>query len=182
MTKQELINALKNVHGSFVLGNVFLGFSESINWKLIGTTVHEIRSPDVIVRIDLRPIFGMTTSLLKDQPVIVDEFQKMLRRAAVAESFEVLETYCHQSGQIEKIRAVPWYWFAKILRNTVSHKQGELVRWPDALTKKGVSSVTWRHRTLDQTMQTNSLKLQFHDAEILALMADEIDFVENILS
>ena len=181
MTKQELLNALHHVHGNLLLGNIFLGFSDSIDWELLGTMTHEVHSPHQIFQTDLKPVFGKTKSLLVDQPTMVEEFQKMLRRAAIAESFEVLENYCHQSGQIEKIRAVPWYWFAKILRNTVSHKQGELICWPNLLIKKGISSVTWRHRNLDHTMQDASLQLKFYDAEILALLADEIDFVDQSL-
>lgn len=181
MTKQELLNALQHVHGNLLLGHIFLGFSDSIDWQRLGTMTHEVYSPDLICKTDLRPVFGATKSLLKDQPTMVDEFQKMLRRSALSESFEVLESYCHQSGQIEKIRAVHWYWFAKILRNTVSHKQGELISWPAALKKKEISFVTWRHRTIYQPLQNESLTLQFHDAEILVLMRDEIDFVEKSL-
>lgn len=111
---------------------------------------------------------------------MVDEFQKMLRRAAVAEGFEALTTYCHQSDQTEKFRSLTWYHFARILRNTVSHKQGEIIVWPPELTKKGISSVTWRHRTLDKAMEGSPL--QFYDAEVLLLMADEIEFVEKSLN
>lgn len=179
MTKQELINALHHVHGNLLLGNILLGFSDSIDWKLLGTMIHEVRSPELVFKTDLRPVFGTTISLLNHQPTMVNEFQKMLRRAAVAESFEALSTYCHQSGQIEKFRSLPWYQFARILRNTVSHKQGELITWPAALTKKGTSSVTWRHRTLDKTME--GTPLQFYDAEVLVLMTDEIEFAEKAL-
>lgn len=180
MTKQELLNALNHVRGNLLLGNIFIGFSDSIDWKLLGTLIHEINSPELIFKTDLRPVFGKTASLRKDHPLMVEEFQKMLRRVAVAESFEVLDTYCHESGQIEKFRSVTWYWFAKILRNTASHKQGEKIVWPDALIKKGISTVKWRHRTLEQTKKDPILQL--HDAEILGLMADEIAFVEKCLN
>jgi hypothetical protein len=179
MTKQELINAMHHVYGNLLLGNILLGFSDSIDWRLLGTLIHEVRSPELVFRADLRPVFRTTTSLRKDQPTMVDEFQKMLRRVAVAESFEALAMYCHQSDQISKFSELSWYRFAKILRNTVSHKQGELIRWPIEMTKKGISSVSWRHRTLDKTMEGTIL--QFYDAEVLALLIDEIDFVENSL-
>jgi len=48
MTKQELLNALHHVYGNLLLGNILLGFSDSINWKLVGTLIHEVRSPDLI--------------------------------------------------------------------------------------------------------------------------------------
>lgn len=180
MTKQELINALSHIYGNLLLGNILLGFSDSIDWRLLGTMIHEVRSPYLTFKADLRPVFGTTTSLRKDQPTMVDEFQKMLRRSVVAESFEAVTTYCHKSGQIDKFRRVGWYDFARILRNTVSHKQGELISWPADLVKKGVSSVSWRHRTLDRTMEGGPL--QFYDAEILVLVNDEIEFVETKLT
>lgn len=180
MTKKELLNALHHVYGNLLLGNILLGFSDSINWKIVGTMIHEVRSPDLIFTADLRTVFGNTTSLLKDQPAMVDEFQKMLRRSVVAESFEALVLYCHKSAQTDKLHGLTWYQFARILRNTVSHKRGELIHWPDELKKKGISSVTWRHRTLDIDMINKPL--QMLDAEILALITDEIAFVEASLS
>ncbi len=113
MTKQELLNALHHIRGNLLLGNILLGFSESIDRELLGTMTHEVHSPYQISQTDLKSVFGKTKSLLVDQPTIVEEFQQMLGRASMAESFEVLENYCLQSSQIEKIRAVPWYWFSK---------------------------------------------------------------------
>jgi hypothetical protein len=179
MTKQELINSLHHIHGNLLLGNILLGFSDSIDWRLLGTMIHEVRSPQLVFKADLRPVFGKTTSLRKDQPTMVDEFQKMLRRSAVAESFEVLRTYCRQSSQIDRVGSLSWYDFARVLRNTTSHNQGELIRWPGDLITKKISSVTWRHRTADQAMEGS--RLQFWDAEILALITDEIEFVESSL-
>ena len=90
-------------YGNLLLGNILLGFSDSIDWKLVGTMIHEVRSLDVILTTDLRPVFGSTTSLRNDQPTMVDEFQKMLRRSVVAESFEVLNLYCRASAQTDKL-------------------------------------------------------------------------------
>ena len=179
MTRSELINALHHVYGNLQLGNILLGFSDSIDWRLLGTMIHEVRSPQIVFKADLRPVFGTTSSLLKDQPTMVDEFQKMLRRVAVAESFEALAMYCHQSGQIDRVSGSSWYQFARILRNTASHKQGELIVWPVDLIKKGIQSVGWRHRTLDKAME--GTRLQFYDAEILALISDELEFIEKSL-
>lgn len=179
MTKNELLNALHHLYGNLLLGNILLGFSDSIDWKLVGTMIHEVRSPNVVFTADLRPVFGSTASLRKDQLTMVDEFQKMLRRSVVAESFEVLGLYCRESAQTDKLHDLTWYQFARILRNTVSHKRGELINWPPELEKKGISSVTWRHRTLDSNMVGKPL--QMYDAEILALITDEISFVETSL-
>ncbi len=180
MSKKDLLNALHHLYGNLLLGNILIGFSDSIDWNLVGTMIHEVRSPDVIFKTDLRPVFGSTTSLREDQPTMVDEFQKMLRRSVVAESFEVLTLYCRESAQMDKVKGLTWYQFARVLRNTVSHKHGELVSWPPEFKKKGIASVTWRHRTLDTGMEGKPL-LMF-DAEILALITDEISFVENFLS
>lgn len=180
MTKDALLNALHHLYGNLLLGNILVGFSDSIDWKLVGAMTHEVRSPNLVFRTDLKPVFGTTASLRKDQPTMVDEFQKMLRRSVVAESFEVLALYCHESDQTGKLHGLNWYHFARILRNTVSHKRGELIIWPPELEKKGISSVTWRHRTLDSSMAGKPL--QMYDAEILALITDEISFVDNSLN
>lgn len=126
MRKQDLLNALHHVYGNLPLGNILIGFSDFIDWKHVGTMNHEVRSPGVMYSRHLRHVFGSTTSMNKDQPTMVDEFQKMWRHSVFAESFEVLKQYCCESAQMDKLNDLTWYQFARVLRNTVSHKQGKL--------------------------------------------------------
>jgi hypothetical protein len=89
--------------------------------------------------------------------------------------------YCEQSQQFAVYKAEPWFQFARILRNVISHKEGGTLReWPQDLLKKGITSVTWRKRTLDTTMIGH--RVVFYPPEALELINDQVEFATAKLS
>src|SRR5919202_1371110 len=71
------------------------------------------------------------------------------RRPVVASTHELLTEYCLATGQTHVYAAQPWYQFARVLRNAVVHYRGEYVsRWPDAMRRRGVVELRWRHLVL----------------------------------
>jgi hypothetical protein len=55
-------------------------------------------------------------------------------------------------------------------------KGGTLRKWPNALTRNGITSVTWRGRIIDTTMMV------FYPPEGLELINDQVKFVTDKLS
>jgi hypothetical protein len=108
-------------------------------------------------------------------------YENGLLRAMVRESHELILLYCEQTKQFPIYKAEPWFQFARILRNVVSHKEGGTLReWPRDLRASGVTSVVWRNRTLDTTMLGTAFV--FYPPEGLELLKDQIDFVASKLS
>ena len=69
------------------------------------------------------------------------------------ESYELILLYCHETKQFQVYKAEPWFQFARILRNVVSHKEGGTLReWPKDLLANGITAVVWRNRTFDTRM------------------------------
>jgi hypothetical protein len=97
------------------------------------------------------------------------------------EAHELILLYCEETQQLPVYRAEPWFQFARMLRNVMSHKEGGTLReWPTDLRKKGITSVTRRGRTFDTTMLGQ--RLVFYPPEGLELVNDQIDFVTVKLS
>ena len=73
-------------------------------------------------------------------------------------------------------RAQPWFQFARVLRNVVSHKDGALLRkWPSNL--KQVPSVSWRNRSISQSDVGKHIFLQ--PAEYVHLNEDIAEFLRT---
>lgn len=176
LTKPLATGALRNILHNYVLGLVFIGFSDELKWPEIGASVFTAESPPLRVDIPLAPLLGGISSLTKERPIAVREFLGMLRRASIAESHELLLAYCEHTTQFPKYKALTWFQFARIVRNAVSHKQGGIVEWPKDLKKAGVLEVKWRHRTIRPS--DDATELQMPDAEGLQLIGDMMEFLE----
>ena len=80
------------------------------------------------------------------------------------------------TNQYSVYKAEPWFQFARIIRNVVSHKDGGILRtWPRDLTKTGVTQVSWQNRTLDVSMVGQEIAFTHHEA--LWLFQDQLEFV-----
>lgn len=51
----------------------------------------------------------------------IGEFVALFSRVAVRDGFEAIRVYCQASDQEALLRAQPWYQFARLLRNSLSH-------------------------------------------------------------
>jgi hypothetical protein len=135
---------------------------------------------DGYVRIDLGPLSKRI--LNKDgRARFIRNYENSLLRTMVRESHELILLYCHETKQFPIYKAEPWFQFARILRNVVSHKEGGTLReWPRDLLSAGITSVTWRGRTLDSSMLGTGIA--FYPPEGLELLRDQIEFVASKLS
>jgi len=56
----------------------------------------------------------------------------LLKHTLVRTTHEVIYMYCEETSQFATCRAEPWFQYARIVGNTLSHKDGAVLhRWPD---------------------------------------------------
>ena len=73
---------------------------------------------------DYTVTFDQVAELLKkvpDREIVLVEFNKMLMRTTIIESFEHLKDYCQNTNQYPLLKKKKWYEFARIIRNFLSH-------------------------------------------------------------
>jgi len=116
---------------------------------------------------------------LDGRPALAREIAKGSRRDLVVSTHELITEYCLATGQEPVYLAQPWYQFARVLRNAVVHYRGEYVsRWPDALRRRGVVELRWRHLVLRDRI---GAVVPLADADALALWAEQRAFAERAL-
>jgi hypothetical protein len=181
MTKTELIGALNNILNNNVYGLLLTRLVPDDRWNSIRPTVATFKGQQGdLLRIDIAPLCN-SLSNPADKKIVTEEFENCLKRASVREGHEVILLYCEETNQFPLYKAQPWFQFARIIRNVVSHKHaGNLRQWPNDLANKGVNQVAWRGRTLDTTMVGS--EVDFTIQEALQLLIDQIEFVQTTLA
>ncbi len=112
------------------------------------------------------------------------KYENSLLRTLMREAHELILLYCEDTQQVPPLliyKAEPWFQFARVLRNIISHKEGGAFReWPKDLLKNGITSVAWRGKKFDTTMLGH--RLVFYPTDGLELIKDQIEFVTAKLS
>ena len=186
MTKDDCLNTLEELLECFVFGSVAAqilsnaGKGAIENWPALELKQPSSSAAPGAVKIDLAKL----RLILSDEASLARQnvnFRKCQLRALLAESHETILHYCEESSQIPLYKAQLWFQYARIVRNIASHKCGGVLRkWPDDLSKRRIRQVTWRHRTLSQSMVGTELVITA--PEILRLHYDQREFVQNTLA
>ena len=139
--------------------------------------------PDLLAALDLqREKFAFLLEVAARpavRPALARELAKGARRDLVVSTHELLAEYCLATGQTRVHAAQPWYQFARVLRNAVLHYRGEYVsRWPDALRRRGVAELRWRHLVLRDRVGE---LVPLGNADAVALWAEQRAFAERAL-
>jgi hypothetical protein len=181
MTKHELLVALTNTWQNFVLGLLLPNLIEEDAWGKFSEGTVTFDGPDG-PWLHLGPDWYANMIINKDNRAnVIGEFEKALKRATMSEGHELILLYCEETQQFDKYKAVPWFQFARIIRNIVSHKQGGILReWPKDLRRQGITQVSWHNRTIDTSMIGQ--QINFTHQEALQLLADQTDFAQNGLT
>ena len=178
MTKDELLNGLNNILNNFLYGFMCSRLVTPEAWRAASSGAVLFKGREGDVQIQLGPL---SKRVLNPTLGFTRNYENSLLRAMVRESHELILLYCHETQQSEVYKTEPWFQFARILRNVVSHKEGGTLReWPRDLLKKGITAVAWRNRTFDTTML--GTVLFFYPPEGLELLNDQIAFVVAKLS
>ena len=134
-TKTELLGALHNILNNFVLGTVASSIVPDSEWQKCANRKASFQALDgSFLHVDLAPL---VQNLLNppDRKILIEEYQKALKRSLLSEGHEVILAYCEATKQFPLYKAELWFQFARVIRNVVSHKDGGILRrWPDDLT------------------------------------------------
>ena len=180
MNLTELNAALENVLNNIVFGLLLPRLVKPDAWANTGPPVATFKgSTGDLLRLDIGPMcHRMVIDEYKN--AITDEFENCLKRATVREGHELLCLYCEETKQFNLYKSQPWFQFARIIRNVVSHKDaGRLREWPSDLKKARILQVSWRHYTLLENMLGNDVAFTLYDA--LLLLKDQIEFARTKL-
>lgn len=178
LTKDELLNGLNNVLNNFLFGFVCPKLTPTDVWQTASTKTAVFGNVEVSLGPLTRLAFNADNS---PREGFSRNYENSLLRTLLRESHELILWYCEETSQFSAYKAEPWFQFARILRNVISHKEsGTLREWPKDLTVKGVTSVTWRGRTIDTTVLGH--RLVFYPPDGLELVNDQIEFVTARLS
>src|SRR5262245_30579167 len=119
--KQDMLNALQNVLHNFVLGMMLSHFAKNGGWRQLPSGTGNFGDPaGNLVPVDLSAVVQNLESD-RDREHVTAEFEKSLRRSLLGEGHEVILTYCEATGQFPTYKAQPWFQFARVVRNLVSH-------------------------------------------------------------
>jgi hypothetical protein len=146
-------------------------------------TIAPFTKPDLLAALDLqREKFAFLLDAAARpgvRPALARELAKGGRRDLVVLTHELIVEYCLATEQTAAYAAQPWYQFARVLRNSVLHYRGEYVsRWPEALRRRGVVELRWRHLVLrDRIGEIVPLA----NADAVALWAEQRAFAERDL-
>jgi hypothetical protein len=123
VTKEELLNGLNNLLNNFPYGFVCPTLVTPEVWSKVSRKAAVFKGRDNEIQIPLGPL----AKRVLDQTLRVGftrNYENSLLRALVSESHELILLYCEQTNQFQAYEAEPWFQFARILRNVVSHKGG----------------------------------------------------------
>jgi hypothetical protein len=182
LTKDELLNGLNNVLNNFLYGFVCPNLIPTEVWKDASNKIVVFAGRDRDVEVNLGPLTRHAFNAdYSPREGFKRNYENSLLRALLRESHELILWYCEETNQFPAYKAEPWFQFARILRNVISHKEGGTLRaWPKDLTAKGITSVTWHGRTIDTTMLSH--RFVFYPPEGLELVKDQVEFVTAKLS
>ena len=173
-TKPTLLSQLENAKNNFVLGLAAISlFANPEAFPLLEKSHVEFGKYKVP--------FKQVSNLLAtkaDREIAIKEFARSQLRALIKESFELIKDYCGNTDQSRKFEAEPWYQFARLMRNCLSHSG----RFEFSRYDKGKLPITWETRTIDAALDRQSLKLNFFGwIQAWELFEEFEDFVNNRL-
>ena len=117
MTKEELINQLTHAKNNYIMGLAAHSVFDSGQASPLLKTHAAVFGSYFVT-------FNQVAELLqdgRDRRISLDEFLKMLMRTLIKESFEHIKDYCEATNQYSSFKAQPWYEFARLIRNFLSH-------------------------------------------------------------
>ena len=175
MTKKELMSQLENAKNNYILGLAAISLFSN---EMVYPFLEESRFKFGTYTVEFKQVKNL---LMKpaDRGVPLKEFHLSQFRAFIKESFELINNYCEETKQDSKFKSEPWYQFARLIRNCLSHN----FKFKFNKKDKRILPVTWKSRTIDATMDCKHLKLGFFGyVETWELFTEYQSFVENRLS
>lgn len=181
MDKNQLLLKLNAVQHNLLIGLATGMEWVPKNWKDICNITFDFTGDDGASKAKIS-LKGLHDTLMNEstRETTRINFMACLKRATLREAHELILLYCEESNQFEEYKSQPWFQFARIIRNVISHKDcGVLREWPSDLSKKGITSVVWRGNELRKDMVGQTIDFKVREA--LHLLDDQREFVLNVL-
>jgi hypothetical protein len=102
-----------------------------------------------------KPFPDLTTLLSDDRAMRIacEELYESAHRSALNGLFPLTKLYCHETGQLDKLKAQPWFQFWRVLRNCFAHD----MRFNFNKDEKALLPVSWSGVTIDISMNGKPL-------------------------
>ncbi len=115
--KENLVNQLMHTRNSYIMGLAAMSLYQS------GQAIPLLEN-HIAAFGDYTVTFNQIAALLKNESergIVLNEFNKMLMRTTIKESFEHIKDYCESTDQYKLFKQQKWYEFARMIRNFLSH-------------------------------------------------------------
>jgi hypothetical protein len=171
MIKKELLSQLENAKNNYVLGLASISLFSN---EKIYPILEESSAKFGKYTVEFKQVKNL---LMKpaDREIAVKEFLTSQIRALIKESFELIKSYCKETNQSAKFKAEPWYEFARMIRNCLSHN----FKFKFGKYDESILPITWKNRTIDVSMNGNPLGLKFFGyVETWELFTEYQNFVD----
>ena len=178
LTKDELLNGLNIGLNNFLYGCICAKLVQPKQWEDVARRTAVFGD----VEIQLGPLVrrAFDAGFVRNEG-FQRNYENSLLRTMMREAHELILLYCEETDQFATYKAEPWFQFARVMRNIISHKEGGTLRkWPADLQRKNITSVSWRTKTRDATMLGH--QVVFYPPDGLELMKDQIDFATQRLN
>lgn len=86
--------------------------------------------------------------------IAMNELYASAHRAAIKELLAITKNYCHSTGQLDELKAQPWFQFWTILRNCWSHD----LTFNFNPAEKSKLPIIWSGVTIDISMEGRELR------------------------
>ena len=111
------MNQLKNAKNNYILGLAAISlFSNEKVYPVLEVS----RAKFGTYTVEFKKVKNLLINPVHRQ-IALKEFLKSQIRALIKESFELVKNYCDETNQDSKLKTAPWYQFARIIRNCLSH-------------------------------------------------------------
>ena len=172
ISKKELISQLENAKNNYILG--LAAISLFSNEKAL-SIFEESHAAFGQYTVQFKQVKNLLSSP-SDRDIAIKEFLTSQIRALIKESFELIKDYCDDTNQSSSFKTEPWYQFARMIRNCLSHN----FRFEFNKYDKTLLPVSWKNRTIESSMHGQHLKLNFFGyVETWELFSEYQNFVEN---
>ncbi len=175
MKKKELISQIKNAKNNYVFG---LAAISLLSNEKVYPILEESNAKFGNYTVEFKHVKNL---LMKpaDRGIAIKEFLNSQIRVLIKESFELIKNYCNETKHESTFKSEPWYQFARMIRNCLSHN----FKFEFNKYDKSLLPVSWKNRTIDATMDGEHLELKFFGyVETWELFSEYQDFVENRLN
>jgi len=172
MTKSELLGIYRTS-----LNHIQLTYASLVLWSYPDT-------PDFFDSLhqempELPNFYPGLSGFLHDEVamrIACEELYASAHRAALKDLFALTKLYCHETGQMPKLKGQPWFQFWRIVRNCFAHSMKFNFN-PD---EKAQLPVSWSGVTIDLSMNGQSLTHgQFSYEKLRELINTAYNFLAN---